>query len=398
MEHVFAIALKDFQQYLKNIQMYIFMFIMPIGFTLLFGAVFADAGSTSPIHWTIAVINQDQGTSGALWLDELSKDSNVILDQVEQQGESELISRIQADEYTAALVIPIDFSQQLSQGKTPLIQVYSEGSGDVHALLLNAFQSAALLPTTFHQQANAAAAIYEAQTGKESSTFREMIFNKMVATRKEPVIKMEKLSAVPFNSYTQSAPGMILQFAISGMIGIAAILVEEKTSRTFARIRSTGTSSLSYLVGHGLSFLCLLVIQFSILILFGQFFLDLAYFSAPLSTLLVVGSIILCFTAMGLLLGVLAKNTGQSIIFSLLAMFLFSALGGAWVPLEIMSPGMQFAGKFSPVSWGMMGFKDILLNSASVSEILHPVFMLGIFTLVFMAAAVLLYQWQKEKS
>jgi ABC-2 type transport system permease protein len=296
------------------------------------------------------------------------------------------------------LVIPPDFTVQLTQGHTPQVVVYTRGSQDVQDLLSAAFQSAAQVPVVFHQQTNLTAAQYQEQTGQEGTAFGEQVLETMLASRKEPEITVEKLSAVPYNSYTQSAPGMILQFAISGMVGIAAILVEEKTEKTFNRIRGTGTSSLSYLVGHGLSFLCLLVIQFSVLILFGQFFLDLAYFQAPWSTLLVAGSIIVCFTAMGLLLGVLAKNMGQSIVFSLLAMFLFSAVGGAWVPLEAMGAGMQIAGKFSPVSWGMQGFKSILINAAGVNEVLQPVWMLGIFTVVFMTAAVILYQLRKEKS
>jgi len=45
---------------------------------------------------------------------------------------------------------------------------------------------------------------------------------------------------------------------------------------------------------------------------------------------------------MGLLIGVLVKSQDQVIVYSLIAMFVLTALGGCWFPLEItgrLSPG-----------------------------------------------------------
>jgi len=49
------------------------------------------------------------------------------------------------------------------------------------------------------------------------------------------------------------------------------------------------------------------------------------------SHLLVAFSAALCISALGLLIGVLAHNEEQAVTFSLIPMFVFSGLGGAWV-------------------------------------------------------------------
>ena len=48
----------------------------------------------------------------------------------------------------------------------------------------------------------------------------------------------------------------------------------------------------------------------------------------------------------------------------MIPMFLFSGLGGAWVPLENTGPAFQAIGHLTPVAWAMDGFKTILSGGA----------------------------------
>ncbi len=59
------------------------------------------------------------------------------------------------------------------------------------------------------------------------------------------------------------------------------------------------------------------------------------YLRVPAATLLVAFSAALCISALGLLIGILARTEEQATIFSLIPMFVFAGLGGAWVPLEV---------------------------------------------------------------
>ena len=397
MKRIFTIVLKDLLQYVKNVQMIIFMFVMPIAFTFLFGAVFADEGVDTGIQWDIAVANFDQGSTGAQLVEYLEADDSLAV-SVMVEEEEELRSMVEEGEYTAALIIPVDYTAALVDSQTPNLLVFTRGSDDVKALLENSISFAAITPGNLHTQANNLAKLYEAEFDSDPSEFRNEVYERMVAASKIPVIETTFIAkpGSEVNRYAHTAPGMIMQFAISGMIGIASIFVEERQNKTFARIRSTGTKGFSYLLGHAIAFLVLLTVQFGTMILFGQFILKLPYFDSPLATLLIAAATIISFDLMGVFIAVFSKTQGQAIVFSLLAMFIFSAMGGAWVPLEIMGPAFQTIGRFTPVAWGMDGFKEVLMGSGEVANLLSPALILLGYGLIFLALALFFYERRKE--
>mgnify|MGYP006300602815 CR=1 FL=1 len=397
MKRIFPIVLKDLLQYAKNVQMIVFMFVMPIAFTFLFGIVFADEGTDNGIQWNLGVSNQDQGSTGAQLLEHLEADDSLAITSVDG-SEMELRTLVEEGDFTAVLVIPADYTLLLENGQTPQLTIYTRGSEDVQALLESSISFSAINPGNLHARANELAAQYEVQYGTGANEFRTDVYERMVAASKIPDIETTFVTkpGSEENRYAHTAPGMIMQFAISGMIGIASIFVEERQNKTFARIRSTGTSGFSYLMGHSIAFAALLTIQFSTMILFGQWVLRLPYFDSPLATLVIAAATIISFDLMGLFIAVFAKNQGQAIVFSLVAMFLFSALGGAWVPLEIMGPAFQTIGRFTPVAWGMDGFKEVLIRGGGVAEVMTPSLVLLGYGLFFLLLALVFYQRQKE--
>ena len=397
MKRIFPIVIKDLQQYAKNVQMLVFLFVMPIAFTFLFGAVFADEGTDTGIQWNFAVVNADQGTTGAQIIEHLKVDESLQVTVVENSAE-ELYTMVADGDYTAALLIPADYTSQLENGHTPELLVYTRGSSDVQTLLENSIVFAAVNPANLHIRANELAEIYETQTGTDADSFREGVYGEMVEASQIPNIETTYITrpGSEENKYGHTAPGMILQFAISGMIGIASIFVDERQNQTFSRIRSTGAKGFSYLAGHGIAFLILLTIQFSTMILFGQFILKLPYFEHLLATIIITAATVTSFTMMGLLIGVFSKNQGQAIVFSLVAMFIFSALGGAWVPLEYTSATFQVIGQFTPVAWGMEGFKAVLVHGGGAADVIVPSLVLLGYGVVFLVLALLVYGRRKE--
>jgi ABC-2 type transport system permease protein len=153
------------------------------------------------------------------------------------------------------------------------------------------------------------------------------------------------------------------------------------------RLLTTATSRVQILLGHYLAVFLLIFTQFVILILFGQFALNLKYLSQPLATLLIALTAALCIAALGLLIGALAKAEEQAISFSLICMFLFSGLGGALVPLEVTGEAFQAIGHVSPVAWAMDGFKNILVRGLDLSAAWLPAAALLGYAVLFFALA-----------
>jgi ABC-2 type transport system permease protein len=397
MKRIYPIIIKDLQQYARTVQMIVFLFVMPIAFTFLFGVVFSGSGTDPGIQWSLGVANQDTGSTGAQLMELLEADDSLSITIVAGE-EAELRTLVENGDYTAILVIPEDYTVLLTNGQTPRLTVFTRGSEDVQALLENSISFAALLPADLHARANELAGLYEVQHSVDASKFRDQVYNRMVAAAQIPVIETTYVTkpGAEVNKYAHTAPGMIMQFAITGMIGIASIFVEERQNKTFSRIRSTGARGFSYLAGHGIAFLTLLAIQFTTMIVFGQLVLKLPYFDNPAATFIIAAATIISFSLMGLFVAVFAKNQGQAISFSLLAMFVFSALGGAWVPLEIMGPAFQNIGRLSPVAWGMAGFKEILVRGGGVADVLIPAMVLLAYGVFFLLLALFFYDKQKE--
>jgi len=145
--------------------------------------------------------------------------------------------------------------------------------------------------------------------------------------------------------------------------------------------------------GHLLAMFVVVFLQSLLLIVFGQWVLKVDYLREPLGTLVVTVALGLWVAAMGLLIGAVAKAEDQVILFSLIAMFLFTGLGGAWFPLESSGKAFATIARFTPAAWAMDGFQNILLRGLSLPSVWLPAGVLLAYAAAFFGLAV----WQLSK-
>jgi ABC-2 type transport system permease protein len=190
------------------------------------------------------------------------------------------------------------------------------------------------------------------------------------------------------NPYNQASPGILVQFAIFGLITSAQVLVQERKTRTLQRLMTTAMKPWEIVAGHMLAMFVLTFLQTAMLVLFGQLALSVNYLHEPLGTLLVSVALGLWVASMGLLIGVIAKADDQVILFSMIAMFLFSALGGTWFPLESAGGAFALIGKAMPSAWAMNGFQNILIRGLDLDSIVMPTVILMAYAGFFFVLAV----------
>jgi ABC-2 type transport system permease protein len=187
---------------------------------------------------------------------------------------------------------------------------------------------------------------------------------------------------------------MMVQFALAGLIGAAEVLVLERSSGSLRRLLTTALSRKEILMGHYLAMAVMIFVQFTILILFAQIFLEVPYFSAPSATLLITLTTTLFTASMGLLIGTIAKTPEQVIMFSLIPMFILSGLGGAWVPLEFTNQTFELIGHFTPLAWAMDGFQNIIIRGLGLESVLIPSLVLVCFALACFALAIWRFKFE----
>lgn len=353
MIRIFDIVLKDLLQLLRDFKTFMFLLLMPILFTFLFGYAFGGFGdSESDSRLPVGYISEDDH-----WVtDELRQlldESELIrLDENNFRSQADLETLVAEGDLAAAVIVPDGYGRAVLKNKTARLIVIADTSSQAWITV-----QAELLTIANRLDGAVRTATIIDRVDEDSIPFHYAFDQTLAAWDEPPIaIKETKSPAVEKTSdsgmaLAHTAPGMMLQFAIAGLLTAAQIIVTERRSRTLQRLLTTATSRIHVLIGHFLAIFSLIFTQFLILISFGQFILGVDYLRVPEATLLVAFSAALCISALGLLIGILARTEEQAIAFSLIPMFIFSGLGGAWVPLEITGETFQKIGHVSPVAW-----------------------------------------------
>ena len=187
----------------------------------------------------------------------------------------------------AAVIIPAGYSQSVLDG-TPLKLIFI---ADPSQTSTASIQGEVLVASNRLQSAVRTAGIV-AQVTNNPAAFNPSLTDALAAWQNPPiqVSVTSGVSSKPQNqkimSLANSSPGMMLQFAIAGLLGAATVLVNERKTRSLQRLLTTATSRLQILLGHYLAMFIVIFIQFMLLIAFGQI-LHVNYMRVPLASLLV---------------------------------------------------------------------------------------------------------------
>jgi ABC-2 type transport system permease protein len=399
MIRIFDIALKDLLQLSRDFKTFMFLLIMPILFTFLFGYAFGGfGGNDSDSRLPVGYISQDDN-----WItDELHAllaDSEVIrLEENTFLTPSDLEKLVANGDLAAAIIVPDGYGRAVLKNKTVRLTVIVDTGTQAWTTI-----EAELLTISSRVDGAVRTASIMEEMELEGVPF-DYAFDQTISAWDEPPISINETSSMAIkdtsaesSALAHTSPGMMLQFAIAGLLTAAQIIVTERKSRTLQRLLTTATRKVHVLFGHHLAIFLLIFTQFTILIVFGQFVLKVNYLRVPSATMLVAFCAALCISALGLLIGILAKTEEQAVTFSLIPMFLFAGLGGAWVPLEFTGETFQAIGHLSPVAWGMDGFENICARGLGFESVLIPSAALAGYALLFFMLAVWRLNASEEK-
>jgi len=389
MIRILDITLKDLMQLLRDAKTFMFLLIMPVIFTFLFGYAFGGFSSgDSDSRLPVGFISQDDHWITDSLHDLLLKSEVIRLDENIFVSSADLEKQVADGDLAAVILVPDGYGRALLKDKAARLIVIADRNTSTWTTI-----EAELLTLTSRIDGAVRTATIIEQLDVEGIPF-DYAFERSLSAWDEPPIGIEETTSLAVektsnqSGLTHTAPGMMLQFAIAGLLTAAQVIVSERKTRTLQRLLTTATSRVHIVLGHYLAIFLMIFTQFIILILFAQFILKVDYLRLPAATLLVAFSAALCISALGLLIGILARSEEQAIMFSLIPMFVFAGLGGAWVPLEVTGPAFQAIGHLSPVAWGMDGFENIVARGLGLNSVMLPAAALIGYAAVFFILAV----------
>jgi len=401
MMRVLDIALKDLLQIVRDRQTILFTIAMPIAFTVFFGLIFRPGGDGSEARLPVGVVDGDAG--GAL--------SAVVVEMLEASGAVEPVA-VPLDEegraaddvargrLTALLVLPPGFTEAALSGGDPQVRLVTDvadstGHG-ARTLIERAVLRALSAARVAQLSAEAAEGVRPfADAAARDAYLRDALRRGVAAWRDVPVevtMREARVAAEPDSppagGFAQSSPGMIVQFSIYGLMTAAGALVLERKVGALQRLLTTPASRAEIVAGKVLAMFVMVFVQQAILVGFGQVAFGVDYMHAPLGTLLVMVALALWAASMGLLIGAVAREQSQVVMYSLVAMFVLASLGGAWFPLEITGRTFATIGHLLPTAWAMDGFQNIVLRGLGLASVVTPVLVLAGYAVVFFGLAV----------
>lgn len=389
------IALKDIRQLTRDFKTFLFMLLMPILFTFLFGFALGGFGGSQDERLPLGFVDEDNSRLSRQLQGLLANSEVVRLVESEGDSPAELEELILKNKLAAAIIVPPRYGKSFVRDRNiHLIFIAKPGTPTFTTV-----EAAVIATLTRLDSASRTAVILEEVTAGKIP-FDYGFAQNLAGWENPPIRIIETASGVIHADAEQSStlahtsPGMMLQFAIAGLMTSAQILVAERKSRSLQRMRTTTTTPSQILLGHYLAIFITIFSQFVLLILFGQFILRVDYLRLPTATFLLAVCSALCISGLGLLIGVLARSEEQAIIFSLVPMFVLAGLGGAWVPLEYTGAVFQAIGHLSPVAWAMDGFKNLTIRGLGIRSVLLPCAVLLGYAAIFVALAV----WRLMKS
>ena len=399
MIRIIDITLKDILQMARDRKILMFLLVMPILFTLLFGFAFGGfGGGDSDSRLPVGYLDADDS-----WLSEELRNlliaSDVIrLEEFAANRQEQLEKSVIDEELVAAIIVPPGYGRTILEGKNAKVILF----GDVSTPVGTTVKSAVLTAANRLDGVVRTAIILEEASGNQVPF--DYGFEQTLSAWEEPPITVKETTSSAIDeesngnmSLAHTTPGMMLQFAIAGLLTSAQIIVAERKTHSLRRMLTTATKRVHILLGHLLAIFIMIFAQFLVLIVFGQFVLKIDYLRDPLATGIVAFTAALCIAALGLLIGTLAKSEEQAVIFALIPMFVFAGLGGAWVPLEVTGSTFQAIGHVSPVAWAMDGFKNVSVRGLGLNSVLLPAAALVGYALLFFGVAAWRFQRSQEK-
>ncbi len=399
--NILTIALKDLKQIARDRMSLLFLVIMPLAFTFLMGLLVGGNQQTDT-RLNVGLINNDpQGALTQTLAGLLGNSQTIKMVQLTPEEESGISDQINTGKLAGALIIPANYSNDLLDEKNTQVRIIANPSGtggqtvltELQAKisqLLGALETGRLsLQATTVQKPVADPQAYLVNTVSVSIQAWQQ---PSIRVNSEPVSTGANKSG--FSGYVQTSPGMLVQFAIGGLIGAASVMVLERRNRTITRLLIAPVTKAQIILGHLLGVTVMVFFQESILILAGQFFFQVNYFQNPVGTLVMMLVVALFCGSLGLFFGAISKKPEQAIMWPLIAMFLLTALGGAWFPLDITSQAFYTVGHFTPGAWIMDGFQNIILRGLGFSSILLPAAIIMIYAALFFGLAVWRFRFE----
>lgn len=397
MRRMLAIARLNLLELFRDRGELVGVIVLPLMLTWVFGTAFGSQGVERALEVPVADLD---GSRYSRQIVELL-DATPGFDAA-PFAEDEARTLVADGDAPVALVIPEGFGSAVESGeKATLETVRSPGSqngqaavevveGAASRVAANAEAARAVMPLLAESSPAAPAPaeqpafgeLYDLADGYWEPEPPVGVSAERVAASRERAAELE----APSN--TQYSLGFTVFFVFMTALGSAGGVLEDRELGTLRRILAAPARRFEVLGGKVLGVAAVSAFEAAILVGLGALVFRVPWGADPLAVGLVLLSLVLAATGLGVMVSALVRTRGQMSALGPVLSTALAMLGGCYWPLEITTPFMQQLARFTPTGWAMIGLKDVVARGGGFEAALLPSGILLAFAAVAIGVGV----------
>jgi ABC-2 type transport system permease protein len=203
-----------------------------------------------------------------------------------------------------------------------------------------------------------------------------------------------------YTQHMNSVQHNVPAWAIFGMffiiIPIAGHIIKEREDGSAIRVGLIPNAHSYVTMGKIIFYTLVCSLQFIAMLCIGFWVIPLFHLPALYpglnAWLLLPVSLCIGFaaTAYGFFVGTIFKTINQALPFGSVSIVILSALGGIWVPIEILPPAMQRIAMVSPLHWSLEAVNQVILRNGGIRDVAFPLLLLVVTGFVCWIASMLI--------
>jgi ABC-2 type transport system permease protein len=335
-----------------------FIFLFPLIFLLVFGALFRD----SDVSFDVALLNRSNTQYAAEFVDK-TKHSKIF----------------KVDEEITSFDMAKD---KMGHGEIDSIIELPEGFGT---------------PDEKGQPNGKVVVYYEASSPQTGQTVSG-IMQQLLDTENETITQVVDPLEVEEKA-TETSDLTRFDYTLAGMIGfsimsLAIFGMADKKTGALRRLRATPLRSSQLILATALEFLIVGILSVALMLIVALTLFDFHMRGSYITLMAFTLIGIFCLFGFGLAIGGWAKNENQSAPLANLVAFPMMFLSGIFFPVFLMPEWLQNVAQFVPLTPIIDGIRMIITENATLLDLGPQLAIVGIWTVVIYALAIRVFRWE----
>ncbi len=190
------------------------------------------------------------------------------------------------------------------------------------------------------------------------------------------------------NGAEQVVPGQAAMSAFFLVSLVTFSFFAEHGWATWDRLRASSVTSLEIILGKALPFIALGIVQLVVLLGAGVAVFGLHINGDVLALVPLIVAFSVCLVLLGVCVTAVCRTAQQANAFAYLGMVLFGAIGGAFVPFNVLPAWARAIAPVTPTYWVMRGMRSVILDGAGGAATALPTAVLLAMTAGFGVVAL----------